>query len=115
MIGASKNFLTINTYPDGRPAECFVTLSGESGSETVAWANACMQAVSIALQYQAPMLAFANHWVGVHSDMCGVTGEGEAGIPSASSRLDYIGKLIRREYPVGTPSLAPSAETVPDA
>ena len=96
-LAGHEAYATVNAYQDGRVGEMFLTLVGESGTQAQIYANAALQAASIALQYGAPLRSFVEHWRGTHADVCGFTGDAE--FPSATGMLDLLAQWLQREWP----------------
>lgn len=84
-----KMWVTINTYPDGRPGEIFIK-ADKSGSLASGALDAVAIALSMAWQHGVPFEATMEKFVGFRFEPNGITGD-EA-YPIVASALDYIAR-----------------------
>lgn len=93
-VGELKGYLQTGTYPDGRLGEVFVKLGkeGEFHALIDQWAIA----VSVALQYGAPVGDFLRKFVGARFDPYGATNNKE--IPRCTSVVDYAARWLLSKY-----------------
>ena len=96
-IGTTKVYPRVSVNENGEVREVFLTIPGRSGDDVALLADALAQAVSIALQYGAPLRTFADHWIGTHGETCGPTGDPR--FPFATSITDGLGKWMRATFP----------------
>lgn len=94
--GDMSVFLTVNSFPDGRPGEVFVEL-GHEGSTTRAMANLWAMAMSVGLQYGVPVEVYVNRFAGTKFEPAGMI-EGHDRIAFASSIGDYVGRELGITY-----------------
>lgn len=94
-VAGVEGYLTTGLYEDGTPGELFVSISKEGstlGGIMDAWATA----VSIALQYGAPLGKVVEKYRGVRFEPAGFTGNPD--LPQASSVVDYIAGWLEQEF-----------------
>jgi ribonucleoside-diphosphate reductase alpha chain len=91
-IGDQTVFLTVNTFPDGRPGEMFLELAHE-GSTLRSMANLLAMAVSVGLQHGVPVAEFVDRFIHTRFEPAGVV-EGHDRIKMVSSIGDYIGREL---------------------
>jgi hypothetical protein len=84
-----KMWVTINTYPDGRPGEIFIK-ADKSGSLASGALDAVAIALSMAWQHGVPFESTMEKFVGFRFEPNGITGD-EA-YPIVASALDYIAR-----------------------
>jgi hypothetical protein len=84
-----KMWVTINTYPDGRPGEIFIK-ADKSGSLASGALDAVAIALSMAWQHGVPFEATMEKFVGFRFEPNGITGDQT--YPIAASALDYIAR-----------------------
>jgi len=84
-----KMWVTINTYPDGRPGEIFIK-ADKSGSLASGALDAVAIALSMAWQHGVPFEATMEKFVGFRFEPNGLTGDGT--YPIVASALDYIAR-----------------------
>jgi len=84
-----KMWVTINTYPDGRPGEIFIK-ADKSGSLASGALDAVAIALSMAWQHGVPFEATMEKFVGFRFEPNGITGD--ATYPIVASALDYIAR-----------------------
>jgi hypothetical protein len=87
--GPLKMWVTINTFPDGRPGEIFIKADKE-GSLAGGSLDAAAISVSMALQHGVPFEDLMRKWVGLRFEPSGVTSDKD--YPFVSSPLDYIAR-----------------------
>lgn len=107
QILAVKGYIQTGTYPDGRLGEVFVKL-GKIG-HTTAWIDQWATAVSIALQYGAPVEDLFRKFVGTNFEPAGRTRN--PAIPKCTSLVDYTARFLLDKYgpkePKEQPALPP--------
>lgn len=84
-----KMWVTINTFPDGRPGEIFIK-ADKSGSLASGALDAVAIALSMAWQHGVPFEDTMKKFVGMRFEPNGITGD-EA-YPIVASALDYIAR-----------------------
>ncbi len=82
-----KGYITVGLYEDGMPGEIFIVMAKE-GSTISGLLDAFATAVSIALQYGAPLTVLADKFVYSRYEPSGYTKNPD--IPLAQSIGDYI-------------------------
>lgn len=95
-------YLTVGLYPDGRPGEIFIA-HGRAESET--WRGLLDDfaiAVSLALQYGAPLRVICAKYVGSRYEPAGFTSNPK--IPRCTSPTDYISRWLLQRFEPETPS-----------
>lgn len=95
-IGNQSVHVRVHEYPDGRPAEVFMTLS-HAGSDVRAWADVAMMGWSFALQYGMPVEEAVDNLVLTKFMPAGPV-EGHDRIKMASSVADYLGRELGIVY-----------------
>lgn len=88
-------YLTVGLYDDGSPGELFIRIAKE-GSELKGTLDAWAAAVSIGLQYGAPLEVFLDKFTGWAFEPRGVTDNQE--IPIAQSVIDYVARWMRAKF-----------------
>lgn len=100
-IGETQSVVYIRAgeYPDGRLGEIFVTVGkrGLSQIDAASALDAFAIAMSIALQYGAPLDAFVRRFVGTQSDPSGVV-VGHDRIRMSSSLHDLLVRHLAIDY-----------------
>lgn len=86
---ALKMWVTINTYPDGRPGEIFIK-ADKSGSLASGALDAVAIALSMAWQHGVPFETTMEKFVGFRFEPNGITGDET--YPIVASALDYIAR-----------------------
>ena len=94
-VGGHVGYLTVGMYPDGRPGEIFITLS-KVGSTMAGMMDAFSTAVSVALQYGAPLDDLVEKFSHQRFEPCGWSGDKEIG--HASSIVDYVFRWVGRRF-----------------
>ena len=84
-----KMWVTISTYPDGRPGEMFIK-ADKSGSLASGALDAVAIALSMAWQHGVPFEATMAKFVGMRFEPNGLTGDQT--YPMVASALDYIAR-----------------------
>lgn len=95
MVGGFEGYITIGLFPDGQPAETFITMSKE-GSNLSGLMDTLAISWSLALQYGVPLAALVNKLKDLSFEPSGVTGNPD--IPSARSISDYIGRWLELKF-----------------
>jgi len=104
-------YVHVGFFPDGRLGEIFIDADKE-GSLTSGAFNAASTAMSMALQYGAPLEPLIMKWEGMRFDPAGPTGDPKH--PLVGSALAYIAKWIRQTFPDGKwTELRPGQATLP--
>jgi hypothetical protein len=85
-----KLYVTINTYPDGRPGEMFIKIDNHESGLALGALDAAAIAVSMALQNGVPFESLMAKWIGLRFEPSGTTGNSE--FPFVASALDYVGR-----------------------
>lgn len=80
--------VTVGLYPSGAPGELFIR-ADKVGTLEAAMFNAMASAVSIGLQYGAPLDVMVSKWIG--TNFCT---EGE----TTSNAIDVIGRWLRERF-----------------
>ena len=89
--GVVKGFLTVGFYPDGRPAELFITVDTvDAAFRCMSNGFACM--VSLCLQHGVPVADIIRKFRAWRSEPCGVTDH--PSIHVAQSLPDYIARFL---------------------
>ena len=123
-LGGVDGYVHLGFYENGDIGEIFVRMEPKASALAV---DIATQAASIAIQHGADLSTFLDKWEGTAFAPSGFTGEGAAGVPYASSPLDYLAKWLRRwcvgematiaqetgQYDMTPPVLAASRETCP--
>lgn len=86
-INGHKGYFTVGVYEDGTPGEIFIVIAKE-GSTISGVLDGFATAISIALQYGAPLGVLADKFIDVRYEPSGYTKNPE--IPFAKSFSDYI-------------------------
>ena len=95
-INNQSIFLRVSEYPDGRPAEVFITLAHE-GSTLRAMADMLAMAVSVGLQHGVPVGEFIERFHHTRFEPAGFV-EGHDEIKVATSIGDYIARELEYTY-----------------
>lgn len=123
-LGGVDGYVHLGFYENGDIGEIFVRMEPKASALVV---DIATQAASIAIQHGANLSTFLDKWEGTAFAPSGFTGEGAAGVPYASSPLDYLAKWLRRwcagematiaqetgQYDMTPPMPAASRETCP--
>jgi hypothetical protein len=91
-----KLYVTVNTYPDGRPGEMFIKIDNHESGLALGALDAAAIAVSMALQNGVPFEDLMRKWIGLRFDPSGATGNPE--FPLVASALDYIARWALARY-----------------
>lgn len=95
-IGGHSGFITVNTYPDGRPCEIFVRMA-RAGSTLNGMMECFGKSLSLSLQFGVPIgvlvRAFSHH----RFEPEGVTGNKD--VPIAKSVVDYMARWLGKRFP----------------
>jgi hypothetical protein len=83
-----KMYVTVNPYPDGRPAEIFIKIDSLESGLALGALDAAAIAVSMALQNGVSFESIMNKWRGLRFEPAGSTGNPK--FPMVASPLDYI-------------------------
>jgi hypothetical protein len=85
-----KLYVTINTYPDGRPGEMFIKMDNHESGLALGALDAAAIAVSMALQNSVSFESLMAKWIGLRFEPAGATGNSE--FPLVASALDYVAR-----------------------
>jgi ribonucleoside-diphosphate reductase alpha chain len=99
-VGGHEGYITVGTYPDGRPGEIFIKMSKE-GSTLSGVMDGLALTLSIGLQYGVPLKVLVDKLVNTRFEPSGITAN--PNIRFATSVLDYIarwlgGRFISADY-----------------
>jgi len=94
-VGGHEGYITVNTYPDGRPGEIFIVMAKE-GSTISGLMDVLAMSVSIGLQYGVPIEAFIAMWKHTRFEPSGQTGNPE--IQTAQSIADYLARWLSERF-----------------
>lgn len=94
-VGGQKGYFTVGLYDDGTPGELFVVMNKE-GSTISGLMDAFATAISIALQYGAPLDDLVSKFKYTNFEPAGFTQNPE--IRKASSVVDYIFQWLEDEF-----------------
>jgi ribonucleoside-diphosphate reductase alpha chain len=86
-IAGHEGYLTVGTYPNGKPGEMFISMAKE-GSVVSGLMDSFATSVSIMLQYGVPLKVLINKFSHARFEPSGFTTNSE--IPIAKSVMDYI-------------------------
>jgi len=96
-----KLYVTINTYPDGRPGEMFIKIDNHESGLALGALDAAAIAVSLALQSGVSITTLMEKWVGLRFEPAGTTGNPE--FPIAASALDYVARWALKRFSTKVP------------
>lgn len=101
-IAGHEGYLTVGLYDEGRPGELFITMAKE-GSTVSGLMDAFATAISIALQYGAPLKVLADKFSHTRFEPAGFTTNPD--LPLAKSITDYIFRWLALKFlpPEGQP------------
>jgi ribonucleoside-diphosphate reductase alpha chain len=99
-VGGHEGYITVGTYPDGRPGEIFIKMSKE-GSTLSGVMDGLALTLSLGLQYGVPLKVFVDKLVNTRFEPMGITAN--PNIRFVSSILDYVarwlgGRFISADY-----------------
>jgi len=86
-IAGHEGYLTVGTYPNGKPGEMFISMAKE-GSVVSGLMDSFATSVSIMLQYGVPLKVLINKFSHARFEPSGFTTNAQ--IPIAKSVMDYI-------------------------
>jgi len=86
-ISGHEGYITVGTYPNGKPGEMFISMAKE-GSVVSGLMDSFATSVSIMLQYGVPLQVLVNKFSHARFEPSGFTSNKE--IPIAKSVMDYI-------------------------
>lgn len=96
-IGNVSIFFTVGEYKDGTPGELFIDTC-KTGATLRSLCNCLAIAVSLGLQYGIPLETFVSFFTQMNFEPNGHVKNGEAEIKHASSIVDYIFRVLAKEY-----------------
>jgi ribonucleoside-diphosphate reductase alpha chain len=94
-IANHEGYLTVGMYEDGTPGEIFVKMAKE-GATLSGLVDCFALAVSLALQYGAPLRVLVEKFSHTRFEPSGHTGNAE--IPYAKSIMDYMFRWLGRKF-----------------
>jgi ribonucleoside-diphosphate reductase alpha chain len=94
-IQGHEGYITVGTYPDGRPGEIFLVMSKE-GSTISGLMDAFATSISLALQYGVPLEVLVKKFAHTRFEPSGFTKNPE--IPIAKSITDYIFRWLASKF-----------------
>lgn len=94
-IHGTSLYLRTGEYEDGQLGEIFIDMFKE-GASFRGLLNCFAISVSLGLQYGIPVEVFLNHFLHVKFEPCGFTNNPD--VPDCASIVDYIFKVIEKEY-----------------
>lgn len=92
-LGGIDGYVHLGFYSDGSVGELFVRMEPRAKSQVAV--DLATQAASVAIQHGADVSGLLDKWEGTEFLPSGFTGEGELGVPWASSPLDYLARWLR--------------------
>lgn len=95
VVGDSKGYLTASTYPDGALGEVELRMA-KQGSTLAGMMDALSGAVSVGLQYGAPLETYVRKFMNTRAEPSGPTNDPE--LPVASSAMDYVARRLAVDY-----------------
>ncbi len=108
VIGNHEGYVHVGLYPDGTPGELFITMSKE-GSTISGLMDSFATAVSLCLQYGAPLRSIVDKFSRTRFEPSGWSGHESIG--HASSVLDYIARWLELKFlPDGGRAARPSQD-----
>ena len=108
VIGNHEGYIHVGLYPDGTPGELFITMSKE-GSTISGLMDSFATAVSLCLQYGAPLRSIVDKFSRTRFEPSGWSGHESIG--HASSVLDYIARWLELKFlPDGGRAARPSQD-----
>lgn len=90
-ISGHEGYITVGKYPDGRPGELFLRMS-KDGSTISGLLDAWATALSLLLQYGAPLSVIVDKFKHVRFEPAGITKNKHIRI--ATSTVDYIARYL---------------------
>lgn len=91
-----KLYVTVNTYPDGRPGEMFIKVDSSESGLALGALDAAAIAVSMALQNGVAIDDLMGKWKGLRFAPSGATGNVEFSI--VASPLDYVARWVLARF-----------------
>ncbi len=95
-IGGRKLFVEVGLYEDGTPGEVFLSMS-KPGSDLMHFVNGFAIAISLLLQYGAPLSDVVHSFESLSGGPNGDVSDHET-ISSARSIIDLVAKVLHEEY-----------------
>ena len=95
VVGDSKGYLTTSTYPDGSVGEIDLRMA-KQGSTLAGMMDALSGAVSVGLQYGAPLEIYVRKFMNTRAEPSGPTNDPE--LPTAYSAMDYVARRLAVDY-----------------
>ena len=102
-VAGHEGYITVGMYPDGRPAELFITMAKE-GSTIRGLMDSVGILASMALQYGVPVQALANKLSHSRFEPWGHTNNPD--IRMAKSLIDYVFRWLGQHFGTSEESLA---------
>lgn len=94
-VADSKGYIVVGEYDDGNPGEIFLTIA-KQGSTLAGIMDALAVSISQGLQYGVPLKTYVKAFTNTSFAPAGMTDDPD--IRTASSLLDYIFRLLAKEY-----------------
>jgi ribonucleoside-diphosphate reductase alpha chain len=98
-IGDLKGYVTVNTYPGGRPGEVFCKMDRQ-GSTVSGFVDSWAIALSLALQYGVPLKVITDKFKAMRFEPEGMTSNPEIRI--AQSPVDYSARWMEMRFEQGS-------------
>jgi ribonucleoside-diphosphate reductase alpha chain len=95
VVGGAKGYLTASTYPDGSVGEIDLRMA-KQGSTLAGLMDALSGAVTVGLQYGAPLEIYIRKLMNTRAEPSGPTNDPE--LPVASSAMDYVARRLAVDY-----------------
>jgi ribonucleoside-diphosphate reductase alpha chain len=95
VVGGTKGYLTVSHFEDGEVAEIDLRMA-KQGSTLAGMMDSLSGAVSVGLQYGAPLDIYVEKFANTRSEPSGYTNDPE--LPTASSAIDYVARRLAVDY-----------------
>lgn len=102
-VAGHAGYVTVGLYPDGRPGEIFVVM-GKEGATLRGFCDAWARAVSLLLQYGAPLEDIVRKFAGFSFEPAGFSSEPRLG--HARSIIDYLVRWLALRFGVHVEEVA---------
>jgi len=110
-VAGLKGYVTVGLYPEGRPGELFVVM-GKEGATLRGFCDAWARAISLLLQYGAPLEDLVHKFSGFSFEPAGWTTNPSIG--HARSIIDYLARWLALRFGVAQPAEQPATD-LPEA
>ena len=94
-VGDAEGFVHVGEFADGRPGEVFLRMA-KQGSTLAGFTEALGIAVSLGLQYGAPLRAYVKQFVNLRFEPAGITADPD--LRFASSIVDFVFRSLAIAY-----------------